>query len=303
MDHVPYNKDKAVIENRICTINTLQKLLNCGLSSFIFSNKDALSFIESDEDREQMLLDLLESDTISEWLNYIEPFIKKSNKNIANPKSFCSHLLKISKKAYQKNRYDLRSQVRDVFTSLLKSIPDDAERKDVLNYISSNQINLSVSEYVLVMLLQESGMWSKGVYYSPAEIAHNQPKQSLFDYDDLVLAKDAWLNAVRNAASNEEDILINEQEPLSIFFRWGQFNNNNFREVKSYISTVIKKHGIDYFLSLYPQGKGLNGIEMLIDDQSKFTNELEQIKEKLPIADNIIEYLKKLESNKRGEQV
>lgn len=303
LDNVPCDKDKALIENRICTKEALQKLLNCGLSSFTFSNKDTLLFIESDKDREQMLLDLLESDTISEWFNYLEPFIKKSNKDIINPISFCLHLLKISKKAYQKNKNDLSRQVGDVFISLLKSIPKDAGRKEVLNGISSNQINLYVSEYVLVMLLKESGMWSKGVYYSPAEIAHNQPKQSLFEYDDLVSAKDAWLNVVRNAARNEEDIIKNEQEPLSIFFRWGQFNNNNFCEVKLYISTTIKKHGIDCFLSLYPPGKGFKGIELLIDDQSKFMKELEQIKNKLPIADAIIEYLKKLENDKKDEQV
>lgn len=299
LDNVPCDEDKALVENRICTKDALQKLLNCGLSSFTFSNKDTQLFIESDKDREQILLDILESDTISEWFNYLEPFIKKSNKDIINPIFFCSHLLKISKKAYQKNKKDLSRQVGDVFISLLKSIPKDAERKDVLNYISSNQINLSVSEYVLVKLLQESGMWSDGIYYSPAEIAHNQPKPSLFEYDDLVLAKDAWLNVVRNT----EDIIKNEQEPLSIFFRWGQFNNNNLCEAKSYISTIIRKHGIDYFLSLYTRGKGLNGIEMLIDDRSKFTNELEQIKNKLPIAAIIIEYLKKLENNKRDEQV
>ena len=66
---------------------------------------------------------------------------------------------------------------------------------------------------------------------------------------------------------------------------------------------MIRKHQIDYFLSLYPPGKGFKGIELLIDDQSKFMKELEQIKNKLPIADTIIEYLKKLENDKKDEQV
>lgn len=79
--------------------------------------------------------------------------------------------------------------------------------------------------------------------------------------------------------------LFRNRGALSIFFRWGQLNNNDFTEVKSYISIVINNNGLNHFLSLYHKVTSLEGIENFIYDWSEFLKELDKIKETSPIAD------------------
>ncbi len=62
----------------------------------------------------------------------------------------------------------------------------------------------------------------------------------LFSYEELYGAKERWLASVREAAVSQ-DFLENQKDVLSILYRWGQLNNNDYSEVQAY----VLNHSID----------------------------------------------------------
>lgn len=109
----------------------------------------------------------------------------------------------------------------------------------MLNKLVSSNISLSVSETTLLRFLNDFGIWRKGKFEADSGIAQAQShvtsnELSLFSYDQLYTAKDIWLASIRDVSASD-DIIKTQKNVISILYRWGQLNGNDFSEPQSYI--------------------------------------------------------------------
>ena len=176
--------------------------------------------------------------------------------------------------------------------SLLNNIGDYDEKKAILIELSSNDKSLTLSEHILLRLLSKCKIWDSAVYKGIQEYTENELKEFPLAPIDLIEAKETWLTTLIEV-SNNRDIISTEPEPISIFFRWGQLNENDFTQVQDYIDKLTDNEtGIKAFIDCFDEGKGLNGIEGLIKNLPEMIKTIESLDEKAPFGSEIVKYLK-----------
>jgi len=287
------SQDEAVVNNRICTRESLLKLLHSGPNKYIFSSEEIRHFLESDADRREILLDYLQSGSIASWLQYANQFV--SSACICKPLLLCTELFELSKLAFRDHHQNLTDYASLLILSLINKNIDSIH---ILNHICSFEISLSLSEHVILRLLSKCDMWSSGNYKGTRAYTADELDRFPVSPDELIHAKDIWLETVRKLVS-VTNIIENEPEPISIFFRWGQLNDNNFSEVQAYIEQAASNDEyLSSFLGCFHEGKGIQGIEMLIKDIPSFIKRIESLAEPPSAMSKIATYLKAIE---RGE--
>lgn len=281
--------EESVINNRICTTEPLLKLLHSGPNKYIFSREEVRHFLGTDTDRKEILLDYLQSGSIPGWLRYANQFVKTSD--ISNPLSLCTKFLEISRIAFKEFHQNITNDI----SSLLRSIIFKCDNKnEILRFIVSNEISLSVSENIILYLLSEYDLWDSGTYKGPRDYTADELKKFPLPPHDIINAKNNWLDTVRKVIP-QADIFKNEPQPISILFRWGQLNENNFIEVQNYLEDVANNDvDLALFLECFHEGKGLSGTEMLIKDVPIFISRIESLANPPSSADKIVSYLKQL---------
>jgi hypothetical protein len=288
------SQEESIINNRICTSESLLKLLYSGPNKYIFSSKEVKHFFESKSDRREILLDYLQSGSIVNWLQYANQFVKSIEIN--DSLSLCSELLEISEIAFK----DYQQNLADAISNLLLTLIYQSNfRKPILAFISSTEKSLCVSENVIRSLLLKYNLWNSGIFKGSRVFTHKELKELPFPLDDLIHQKNVWLDTVRKVTS-ETNIFENEAEPVSILFRWGQLNDNDFSEVQNYIEQITNNDEIFIsFLECF-QGKGIIGIEKLIKHLPTFISRIESLNNPSSCINEMMTYLKKI--NLKDEQ-
>jgi len=291
--------DESMFNNRISTREGLLKLLHSGPTKYIFSSDEVKHFLTSENDRREILIDAFEAGTLPGWLQYASEFTSKAN--ISNPLSICYELLKISLTAFKEKNLNLTGNIGGFIISILKNLEDYEEKKTILNELSSNDKSLSLSENILVRLLTECNIWVSGIYKGLQEYSENELKEFPMTPTDLIEAKETWLATLREEA-NKKDIVSSEPEPISIFFRWGQLNENNFTEVQKYIEKLTENEkGLKAFIDCFCEGKGFQGIEELIGNLDKMIEKIDSLDEQPLFGSSISKYLKAVLERNRKE--
>ena len=111
------SQEEAVANNRICTRESLLKLLHSGPNKYIFSSKEVKHFFVTETDRMEILLDYLQSGSIVNWLLYANQFI--DSLEISNPQSLCEVLLKFSRFAFKEHHQNLTDSIAPFLISLI----------------------------------------------------------------------------------------------------------------------------------------------------------------------------------------
>ncbi|HBH18327.1 MAG TPA: hypothetical protein DDX14_05220, partial [Cyanobacteria bacterium UBA9579] len=213
----------------------LLKLLHSGPTKYIYSSNEIKHFFSSESDREEILIDAFQAGVLPGWLRYASGFTSKAE--IVNPSSIVSVLLNISKTAFTEQGQNLTDDISYFIISIISSIEDYETKKAIIYELSSNHVSFSVSEHILVRLLSKCRIWKDGVFNGLPEYSEHELKDYPIKPKDLIEAKNIWLATLRNEAS-KIDITSCEPEPISIFFRWGQLNDNNYTEVQEYIEKL-----------------------------------------------------------------
>jgi hypothetical protein len=119
---------------------------------------------------------------------------------------------------------------------VIKTRKDADLRRAILNILVSSKNSLSLSESTLLDFLTGYGIWKGGKYTQDIDAAKARAiiYGDVFTYEELYAAKDRWLASVREVAAGE-GILETQKDVLSILYRWGQLNNNDYSEPQEYI--------------------------------------------------------------------
>lgn len=284
------SEEEATFNNRISTKESLLKLLHSGPTKYIFSSNEIKHFFASDNDRQEILIDAFEAGVLAGWLRYASGFTSKSK--IFNPSSITSVLLNISKTAFEDQRQNLTDDISYFIIDMIIGIKDYDVRKELINELSSNNTSLSVSEHTLVRLLSKCRIWDSGVFKGLQEYTEYELNDFPIKPEDLIEAKEIWLDTLRKEAS-KSDIISSEPEPISIFFRWGQLNENNYTEVQEYIEELTaNEKGLKAFINCFHEGEGLQGIEKLVGNMETMVEKIDSYEGLPPYGSHISKYLK-----------
>jgi len=239
------------------------------------------------------MLDHLQSGSIITWLPYANQFV--TNSTIAHHLSLCDDLLELSRVAYKDYHQNLTDCVCPLILSLIEK---GIESVAILKRISSTEISLSLSEHVILRLLSKHDIWKSGVYKGTRVYSAEELERFTIPPDDLLSAKETWLSKVRKVTS-ETNIFENEPEPISILFRWGQLNDNNYSEVQAFTEQITCNDSyLASFIACFHEGKGISRIEKLIRDIPNFISKAKSLVDPPSATDRIVAYLEAVE---RGE--
>jgi hypothetical protein len=291
-----YSPQEAAYNNRISNREALLKLLHSGQTKYVYSSKEIKHFLESDVDRKEILIDFLETGNLYEWLDYVGNFIPQSR--IRDPFALCKNLISIGNTSFVEKGINLTDSIGNVILDIFKATDKPEDKMKLLEIISTNEESLSISEYVILRLLSKYDMWDSGTYIGIKKGTEgNYPKLG-FELQRLVDIKDAWIKTLKIVISKKY-LFQSEPNPISILFRWGQLNDNNYQDVKTYISNEIQDEGhFRDFLNYFDEGKGLTGIENILNI-SEFRDKLALLDNPPPASGKFISYFKELDKSQK----
>ena len=292
----PHSAEEASFHNRVSTKEALLKLLHGGPTKYTYSSEEIKHFLESTEDRHEILMDFLESGVLSSWLNFAKQFIAFAQTK--DPVQLCKELLSIGRNAFVERRLNLTDEIGGFVLALLESEQNNDRKLNVIGVISSNDVSLSISEHVILRLLADCDMWDQGAYKGVPAYSAQDVKALVFNPNKMVEIKDAWIITVRKVVK-DRNIFTSEPEPISILFRWGQLNDNNYAEVQEYLSSISNDSDtLGAFVRCFGGGKGLSGIENLIGNVRPFIDVLDKLDDPPNTLSSFIKYLKQVEKAK-----
>ncbi len=230
--------------NRVKNRDALLKLLHCGPTSFTYSSEEAQRFCTKPAERQQILAQYSDVNDLYGWITYLSQFIDSSGAIFADPIGLCDLLLKTTNDCNPETSFkSLPRQLGKFLYEVIKAQQDHPIRYEMLNRLVSSTMSLALSEMTLSYFLADYGIWTQGKYLPDKEAAKAVARSlllDLFSYEELYGAKERWLASVREAAVSQ-DFLENQKDVLSILYRWGQLNNNDYSEVQAY----VLNHSID----------------------------------------------------------
>ncbi len=239
--------------NRVQNRDAFLKLLHCGVASFTYSAEQAKRFFNRPDERRHILVEYIDEDDLYNWLGYITNLAVESK--IEDPIQLCQTLIALMKGPESGKRFDSLAREAGIFLyEIIKSRDDSGLRWKMLNELVLNKVALAVSESALLQFLNDFGIWQNGKFVTDSEAAKARSMAtasvlSLFSYKQLYIAKDQWLQSVRDVAASE-NLIKTQKNVLDILYRWGQLNDNDFSEPQCY---VIKHSADNEWLKSYLQ--------------------------------------------------
>jgi len=292
--------------NRIHNRDAFLKLLHCGLASFTFSYKEAERFFKNPEERSQIFASHYDSeDELHIWLNQLRNIAPKLE--IADEIGLCELLISFSE-GYE-NNISFLDVIRPLGL-LLYDIITSRKNKEIslkiMNRLMTNTRSLHLSETTLLDFFDEYKIWRNGIYFPDKkedEKPHISSAEIIFSYEELYTFKDTWIGSVRKVAKGK-GILESQKNVLSILYRWGQLNNNDYTEPQIYvIQKSIDNNWLKDFLDLFDFGGNAKDLLPFIPktDFKKFIGRVSEIENNYEGAENIIAFLRNVESKNEEE--
>lgn len=235
---------------RIRHRNSLLKVLHCGVTRFTFSAKTAQAFFAEPKQRAKILEDYKESGNSADWLTYLETFV--GDAPLEDPIGLCDLILNEAKGTDSEPVYkSVARQIGSFFYQIMRKTRDHEMRLAMLRHLLNNRISLSVSEHMLLQFLGDYNMWKSGHFFPILEVSQIPPELRTFTYEELYAAKDIWLQTVREVVRTE-DLVSTQRDPLSIMYRWGQLNDNDYGEVQQYVdSRIVQPDWLARFVRMF----------------------------------------------------
>jgi hypothetical protein len=210
----------------------LLKLLYGGSTPLAFSVKEGRDFLD-DRNRKQVIDEKAAAGVLRQWLIFLSS-VPDASTPIPHPDGIAALLIEETLNPRNENPTESFNRlVADYLTDLLTQISEPTDRLNFVKSIAAQTKNLYVSERVLTTLASKSGLWAEGKTIN----RDLQPSES--DYlpvsvESVKEAQQRWLQNVRSQARSGK---LHEQPHLAyILHRWGQFNNNDYSEVQSYVT-------------------------------------------------------------------
>jgi hypothetical protein len=245
---------------RAQTAHGLIKLLYGGTSSLSFSAKDAVSFLHGKR-RSEILNDIVSGGALLQWIYFLSNITDTAD--IKDAPGIAESLLNAAKQEPANTWESVHRLVAEYLAEVFEKLPTQKERMRLLTAVASQRKNLFITEHFLVKLASDAGLWKNGQSFSLSD-QQSPSKPDLVPPTNIVDAQQSWLKNVRAAAA--DGALHNHPHLGSILHRWGQFNNNDYKEVQCYFSAFSKTDDPLLILSHFALGVSLDGLDKIVSE-------------------------------------
>lgn len=216
----------------ICSEAALLKLLTVGDIQGYPSKALGKEFLQHSTSRAEILTALIKDAELAGWFSNLESLLPITEPE--NPVELVSTVVKEILPIISDKDKDLISEISDFFIALISCLNDSETKKEIFLGVANTPSCLSIGHDVILQAIKEHGKWSM-------RRGEEQPddKKMLKEWEVVETGRDAWLAKVRCAISNPVDFL-REPKLLSILFRWGQFLDDDYSEVKLFTSSLMQ---------------------------------------------------------------
>jgi predicted KAP-like P-loop ATPase len=240
------------------TAQGLIKLLYGGTSSLSFSAKEAISFLQGRR-RTEILDAVTAGGVLLQWIYFLSSIT--DNAEIKNAPGIAESLIDALKQEPANTWKSVHRLTADYLAEIFEKLPKERESLRLLKAIASQKKNLFIAEHFLVKVASDAGLWKNGRSFSLANrLEPREPDRVAPAH--ILAAEQCWLENVRKAAANGS--LHKHPHLGSILHRWGQFNDNEYREVQNYFAEFSKARDPLIILQHFPIGVSLNGLDTII---------------------------------------
>ena len=210
----------------------LLKLLYGGSTPLAFSVKEGREFL-ADHNRKQVIDEKAVAGALRQWLIFLSS-VPDSTIPIHNPDGIAESLINETLNPRNENPTEsFHRLVADYLTDLLTQISEPTDRLKFVEFIAAQTKNLYVPERVLTTLASKAGLWAEGETIN-RELQQGESDSLPVSVESIKEAQQRWLQNVRSHAASGK---LYEQPHLGfILHRWGQFNNNDYSEVRRYVT-------------------------------------------------------------------
>lgn len=266
------SRDEYALQSirRLSDRHAFLKVLHCGLTSFTYSQRQVERFFENPDERRNIIVEYINANDLFNWVSYILEIA--INSDIKDLIQLCDIFLEeLNGPQTEESNYHISQHVGEFLYHIIISRNDKMISWDMLDRLTSSSVSLSVSEFTLLQLLRDYGIWKKGEFFADQDVPNERSDKAIvglniFSCKQLYQAKDQWLESVRRA-SKSENILQTQKSVLSILFRWGQLNNNDFVEPQTYVMNASEDpEWLRSFLELFDTFKGISDLVTFIPD-------------------------------------
>lgn len=166
---------------------------------------------------------------------------------------------------YRMHSVDASREAGFVLFDVLRSMPNDIERIQVLVNLASEQDLACVTERVVVLVFGDAGIWEAGRFHPEASAGVGRGVLSWFGDDWVARVRSAWLGAVRQFGAVA--LLGSCPNAISTLYRWGQLDDNPYREVREHLERAFANEKLVLsFAAGFGPNDSLSGIESLLTD-------------------------------------
>ena len=240
------------------TAHGLIKLLYGGTSSLSFSAKEAISFLQARR-RTEILGEVAAGGVLLQWIYFLSSIT--DNAEIKNAPGIAESLINAAKQEPANTWESVHRVTADYLAEVFEKLPKAKEKLRLLKAVTSQRKNLFIAEHFLVKVASDAGLWKGGRPFSLAN--RLEPRDADRVAPEYILAAEqCWLENVRKAAANGS--LHRHPHLGSILHRWGQFNDNDYREVQNYFAEFSKTSDPLIILQHFPIGVSLDGLDTII---------------------------------------
>ncbi len=242
------------------TAHGLIKLLYGGTSSLSFSAKEAITFLQGKR-RSEIVGEVAASGVLLQWIYFLSSIT--DNAEVKSASGIAKSLINAAKQEPANTWESVHRVTAEYLAEVFEKIPTEKERLRFLKAVASQRTNLFIAEHFLLKLASDAGLWKEGRSFSLAN--RQEPRKTdQVAPEQILAAEQRWLENVRKAAAAAS--LHKHPHLGSILHRWGQFNNNDYREVQTYFAEFSVSNDPLMILQHFPIGVSLDGLDTIIVD-------------------------------------
>jgi hypothetical protein len=214
------------------------------------SRKTASTFFTDPASRPGILADAVATRSLGALLDFLV-------RNVRAPEDAPNTFEKTSDAVMQTwnvDRIDAVESATDLVLEILKLLTPDLAQASLRQFVES-EASIAVAEQVLARISREPHEW-----------------QTSFPDGFIKLLRGGWLEKVK--ALGVQVILKEQPRPISIFFRWGQFEDPPYQSVKERLDEFLSDsvNATEFSKGFWPRNgiaMGLDGVDKLIKNPAR----------------------------------
>jgi hypothetical protein len=297
-----------VSPKRMQNRDALLQVLQAGKMSFTFSAVEAKMFLENPALRPKIGEEHQGLDRFSYFLRKVFPSIPEAN--IQDPETLYDYLAEMLPKQTEGVAHEAEC-FSEFFVKILDKPFFIPTRNNILRTIVEKTGCLTFSEHVLCQYAKRYHIWGDDQFVRKSnltEVHRIHESEQTISYEQLYDLIELWLETVR-LYSETSDILTEQHKPIHIFWRWGQFNDNDYSEVQDHVwQKIADPDWLNFFLAKFERSSGMMPSYILdfIADNEAFLDLLKKQKEHSDLiakwADEFPELIASTKENEETER-